>query len=45
MFGVSVGAAQRDPGSGVSLEELIERADAAMYVDKQGKAQRQLAQR
>lgn len=45
MFGVSVGAARRDPGSGVSLEELIERADAAMYVDKQGKAQRQPAQR
>ncbi|MGN6300900.1 MAG: GGDEF domain-containing protein [Angustibacter sp.] len=44
MFGVSVGAARRDPGSGVSLEELIERADAAMYVDKQDKDARLLAQ-
>ena len=44
MLGVSVGAARREPRSSVSLEELIEAADAAMYVDKQGKEQRLLAQ-
>jgi hypothetical protein len=45
MFGVSVGAALREPGSKVELDELIQRGDAAMYVDKQHKQGRLLAQR
>ena len=43
-FGVSVGATTCPPRSACSVEELIERADAAMYVDKQAKHERMAAQ-
>ncbi len=44
-FGISIGIAICDPGAGEAIEDIVARADAAMYQDKsQGKGGQSLSE-